>query len=180
MVHPPTRKGFFLRATAASAAVQLFAAGAAFAAGEGEAPIKVIPDASVFIQIINFLLLIWLLNILLYRPIRNVLLRRKERVDKLEETIQANRLEAEKKDEAFAEGVKNARLRGIRERDALVEAAGAEEKEKIDEINRRAQKELAAVRERIAKETSSAREQLMAEVKEYAAKIGEKILGRTV
>ncbi len=48
-----------------------------------EGAIKVIPDSSVFIQIINFIILVFLLNIFLYRPIRNIIIQRKEKIEKL-------------------------------------------------------------------------------------------------
>ena len=41
-------------------------------------------DVSLFIQIANFLFLIWVLNIILYRPIRGIIRQRKEKFDKLE------------------------------------------------------------------------------------------------
>ena len=50
----------------------------AFCSGGG---ISVLPDASVLIQLINFILLILLLNIVMFKPIRNIIIRRKERID---------------------------------------------------------------------------------------------------
>ena len=57
-------------------------ASAVFASGGeegGGGGITVIPDASVIIQIINFLFLIWVLNLIIFKPIRNILIQRKEK-----------------------------------------------------------------------------------------------------
>ncbi|MCF6247874.1 MAG: ATPase, partial [Desulfobacula sp.] len=43
--------------------------------------ITVIPDISAVYQMINFLVLLFVLNLVLYKPIRNVLLERKAKID---------------------------------------------------------------------------------------------------
>ena len=155
--------------------------GAVFASsggGEGGGGITVIPDVSVFIQIINFLFLIWVLNLIIYKPIRNILIQRKEKFSGLEADIETAESKAASQDQAFASGIKEARARGLKQKEALLQAASDEEKELIGKINEKAQAELAKVREQIAKETDGARETLMKEVEEFAGTISEKILGR--
>jgi F-type H+-transporting ATPase subunit b len=155
--------------------------GAVFASsggGEGGGGITVIPDVSVFIQIINFLFLIWVLNLIIYKPIRNILIQRKEKFSGLEADIETAESKAVSQDQAFASGIKEARARGLKQKEALLQAASDEEKELIGKINEKAQAELAKVREQIAKETDGARETLMKEVEEFAGTISEKILGR--
>ena len=44
-------------------------------------------DVSLLIQIINFIVLIWVLNLVLYKPIRNILIQRKEKVANLEKRL---------------------------------------------------------------------------------------------
>ena len=64
----------------------LLAASLALGSSEesGGGGVTVIPDWTVFIQLINFLLILWILNRILYRPIRNILRQRKEKMDGLE------------------------------------------------------------------------------------------------
>ncbi|RLC05527.1 MAG: ATPase, partial [Deltaproteobacteria bacterium] len=80
-------------------------------------------DGSVFIQIVNFLFLIWILNVILYKPIRNVLLQRKEKVTGLEEDISEFAKNAKEKIDAFSSGIKEARVRGVKEKDTIMEGA---------------------------------------------------------
>ena len=144
------------------------------------AGISVIPDKSLFIQIINFLLIIWILNILLYRPIRKILIQRKERFDTLENNINTLNQEAQDKDDAYVSGIQDARAKGLSEKEFLLQAAADEEKGIIEEINQKAQAELAAVREKIAKDTESVRGSLQQEIETFANAISERILGRTI
>lgn len=137
-------------------------------------------DGSLFIQIANFLILIWALNVVLYKPIRNVLLQRSEKVAGLEENIETFKKEAMKKEEAFSSGIRDARAKGIKEKEALMQAAMAEEKQIINKINERASEELAKVREKVAKEADEVRNTLLREVDAFAGEIGKKILGRSI
>lgn len=144
----------------------------------GGGGITVIPDVSVFIQMANFIFLIWILNILLYRPIRNILTQRKEKISGLEQDIDTAETEALEQDEAFAKGVKEARTKGFKEKEALLQRALEEEKEIIGKINEKAQAELVSVRKQIAKDTQAVKESLLKEVDGFATTISEKILGR--
>ena len=137
-------------------------------------------DGSLFIQIANFLLLIWVLNVVLYKPIRNVLIQRKEKIGGMEQSIESAAADALEKENAFAEGIKEARTKGIKERDALIQEASQEEKRVVDEINKRAQANMAEVKEKIAREAEGVRVSLQSEIDAYAQAIGEKILGRAI
>ena len=137
-------------------------------------------DGSVFIQIINFLFLIWILNRLLFKPIRKILLQRKDKIGGLEKSIETTNHEAVVQDEAFSEGIKEARGKGLKQKEALVQEASDAEKTIIGKINEKAQADLARIREQIAKDTDAVKATLMKEIDSFAAVISEKILGRAV
>jgi len=137
-------------------------------------------DGSVAIQIINFLFLIWALNTVLYKPIRNIIRKRKEKIDGLAHSIETFEKEAVEKDAAFSSGIKEARNKGMKEKDAMLAEAAAKEKEIIERINQRAREELAALRGKIEKDAQAVRASLEKEVDAYAAAIAQKILGRSV
>jgi len=148
--------------------------------GSGGGGVTVTPDSSALIQIVNFIFLIWVLNILLYRPIRKILAQRKEKIDGLELSIETSDKDALEKDEAFSEGIKEARTRGFKEKEALMQQAMDEEKKIIADINSNAQMELAEIRNKIKSEAEVARESLQKEVDNFADQICQKILGRAV
>ena len=146
----------------------------------GGGGVTVTPDGSAIIQIINFLFLIWILNVLLYKPIRKILIQRKEKIDGLELSIENSDKDASEKDEAFTAGLKEARAKGFKEKEALMQQAMDEEKTIIAEINRKAHEELTEVRDKIKKEAEVARGSLQKEVDSFADQICQKILGRAV
>ncbi len=146
----------------------------------GGGGVTVIPDGSIIIQIINFLFAIWVLNVLLYKPIRKILTQRKEKVSGLELAIETSNNDVKEKDDAFTAGIKEARTKGFKEKDALLQQAADEEKSILDDINRKAQAELTEIREQIKKDAETARESLQAQIGDFAIQISQKILGRAV
>ena len=149
--------------------------GEAFAAG-----ITVIPNWTTHIQAANFIILVFILNIVLYRPIRNILIQRKEKIEGLEQNVENATSDLAEKEATYASGIREARKKGMQEKDALVNAATDEEKKIIDKINAEALAELNAVKEKVAKEVDAARVTLLKEVDSFANEIGVKILGRAV
>jgi len=135
-------------------------------------------DASVFIQIVNFIFLIFVLNIVLYKPIRKVLIQRKEKITGLEQGVDAADRDAKEEDDAFMSGVKDARVSGLKEKEILLQEASGEEKKILEKINKKAQEDLAEVREKIAKNAESVGKSLHQELDVFANEIGQKILGR--
>lgn len=142
--------------------------------------ISVYPDKSLIIQIVNFVVLIWALNKVLYRPIRNVLIQRKEKIDGMQQRIDDFNTDIEEKDEAFEAGIKDARVKGLKEKEDLITAAADEEKAMIVEINKKAKKELDDIIDKIAKDAEEARKALQNEIDDFVKQIGQKILGRAV
>ena len=137
-------------------------------------------DGSLFIQIINFLFLIWILNLLLYKPIRKIILQRKDKVSGLEQAIDQAETKTVEQDTAFAEGIKEARVKGLEEKKTRMLEGSEEEKKIFSNINEKAQADLLKIKEQIAKDTEAAKSTLLKEVDNFADTISEKILGRTV
>jgi F-type H+-transporting ATPase subunit b len=152
-------------------------AGIAFGAGSS---ISVIPDVSLLVQIANFLIIIWVLNIILYKPIRNILIQRKEKITSLEQNIEKLNEDTSEKNGAYLSGIKDARVRGLNEKEALLKEGSEEEKRIVEQINLKAQANLAEVREKITRDAQNVRKSLSKEIDTFANAISEKILGRTV
>ena len=175
------RKGFPIFLFLLALASFVFPQSVLGSSGEsGGGGVTVIPDGSVLIQIVNFVFCVWVLNILLYRPIRKILAQRKEKIGGLELSIDTSDKDALEKEQAFAAGIKEARARGLKEKETLVQQAADEEKSIIAAINSKAQAELAEVRAKIKNDAEVVRESLQKEVDNFADQICQKILGRTV
>ena len=169
------RKGFPIFLFLLALASFVFPQSVLGSSGEsGGGGVTVIPDGSVLIQIVNFVFCVWVLNILLYRPIRKILAQRKEKIGGLELSIDTSDKDALEKEQAFAAGIKEARARGLKEKEELVQQGTEEEKAVIAEITRKAQAELAEILKDVVRDT------LQKEVDNFADQICQKILGRTV
>ena len=121
------------------------------------ASITVMPDWTVFLQAANFILLVILLNIVLYRPIRSILKQRKAKIEGLEQNIESSTVDLAEKESTYAAGIRDARKKGMLEKDALVQAAADEEKQILDKINADALEELNAVKAKVAQEAEAAK-----------------------
>lgn len=135
-------------------------------------------DGSIFVQIVNFLLLIWIMNLVLYRPIRKILKERKAKVGGLQSDIDHSTDQVTAKENTYVEGLRQARMAGQKEKEGLMQAATAEEKALLEKINESAQSELREVKEKIAQEVDAVKAALEDEVDAFADAIGKKILGR--
>jgi F-type H+-transporting ATPase subunit b len=105
------------------------------------------------------------------------LLQRKEKISGLEGEIDRFQKEALEKADAFSSGMKDARVKGLNEKNALVRTAAEEEKEIIAKINEKAAAELANVRDKIAKDAENVRKALLKDVDVFASEISKKNFG---
>jgi F-type H+-transporting ATPase subunit b len=135
-------------------------------------------NVSLVVQMVNFLVTIWILNMVLYKPIRKILLERKAKVSGLQADIDGSAQQVKIKEDSYAEGVRQARAAGQKEKEALMQVAQEEEKTIIGKINDSAQAELKAVKEKIAQEMVTVKAALEEEIDAFADAIGQKILGR--
>ena len=142
--------------------------------------IEVFPDFSLLIQMVNFLFLVFALNLILFKPIRSIIVERKSKVTSLELSITGAEQDAVDKDAAYQAGIKEARQKGLKEKEGLVQAARDQESQIINEINTQAQKELADVRVKVADEAAKVSAALGDELGVFADAIGQKILGRAL
>lgn len=137
-------------------------------------------DYSVFIQIANFLFLVWILNIVVYKPIRKILRQRAGKIDTFHQRIDTCADQSLQKDSDYNSGLRSARAKGLKEKEAFLEDARDEERAIIERINAKAQAELTKTKEEIARDAQKVQAELEKEINGFAGSIGEKILGRAV
>ena len=137
-------------------------------------------DYSVFIQIANFLFLVWILNIVVYKPIRKILRQRAGKIDTYNQRIDTCTDQSLQKDSDYNSGLRSARAKGLKEKEAFLEDAREEERAIIERINAKAQAELTKTKEEIARDAQKVQAELEKEINGFAGSIGEKILGRAV
>ena len=137
-------------------------------------------NGSVVIQIVNFILLVCALNAVLFKPLRAIMNQRKAKVNGLEQNINDFLQDSKDKQDRFSSGLKAAREKGLKEKEALIQIASAEEAEIIRKINQKAQHDLLTIRGKIVQETADVRNSLQKEIDTFADLITWKLLGRSV
>ena len=135
-------------------------------------------DWTLYAQIINFLLLVFLLNVVLFRPIRNALRDRQAKLLAQEAEInvltdQGRSLEDEIKEELAA-----ARRAGAGARETLKQEGAQAEATLLEEVKRQVEVEWATVEKKIKADMAKARESLQTQTQSFAQLLATKILGR--
>ena len=137
-------------------------------------------DWTLFLQFVNFMVLVVVLNVLLFKPLRAAMQSRREsieasrtKVHDIDEQVQAQiaRYEAQ---------LQEARLQGAQERAALRKAGQEEEARILGEANQKAAEKLQTIKQQIQEEAGTARQALHNETEALAKEIAGKVLGRTV
>jgi F-type H+-transporting ATPase subunit b len=140
----------------------------------------IMPDYTLFLQLANFLFLLFILNIILYRPIRQILGKRKAEVDGLQNSVS----ELESKANRFAgeleEGMAKARKSGYQEKESLKSQGLEEEKALLKEAATASGERMGQARTAMEKKLVEARGTLETELSLFSKELAEKILGRSV
>jgi F-type H+-transporting ATPase subunit b len=135
-------------------------------------------DWTLYAQIINFLLLVFLLNVVLFRPIRKGLRDRQAKLLAQEAEInvltdQGRSLEDEIKEELAA-----ARRAGAGARETLKQEGAQAEVTLLEEVKRQVELEWATVEKKIKADMAKARKSLQTQTQSFAQLLATKILGR--
>ena len=138
------------------------------------------PNITVFIQIANFLFLLFILNIIFYRPIRRILGRRSEEVRGLHESIGDFREKYDQYGKDLEESYKGARGEGFKEKDELKKAGTTVEKEILQEAISSAEAKIGKAKDEIDRSVTGVRHSLEDELNMFSKELAEKILGRNV
>jgi F-type H+-transporting ATPase subunit b len=135
-------------------------------------------DWTLYAQIINFLLLVFLLNLVLFRPIRKAIRDRQARL--LEQEAAASQLELESQglSDQVKENLAAARREGAGQREALKQEGAQAESALLDEVKKQTDLEWAQVEKKIKADMAKARESLKKQVQGFAQLLAAKVLGR--
>jgi F-type H+-transporting ATPase subunit b len=140
----------------------------------------IMPDYTLFLQLANFLFLLFILNIILYRPVRQILGKRKAEIDGLKGSVSelegnANRFAGE-----LEEDMVKARKTGYQEKESLKNQGLEEEKKLMKEAASASGERMGQARTEMEKKLLEARGALEKELSLFSKELAEKILGRSV
>ena len=137
-------------------------------------------DYTLFIQIANFLFLLFVLNLVLYRPIRRILEERSEKVRTFERMIAEFQNKAAQYSKELQESAAAANKEGIREKETLRSDGLDGEKGMLREAMSSATEKIDQARKDIDNKVVEVRQSLETQLGAFSKELAEKILRRTV
>lgn len=137
-------------------------------------------DWTLGLQIVNFLLLLFLLNTVLYRPIRAILAKRKETVEGDNNRARELQQQVDEKMARYQEQLQEARIKGNEERAVLRASAAREEAEIVGAAHAIASERMQQIKSQVGEEAVAAREALRRDSEQLAGQVATRILGRAL
>lgn len=137
-------------------------------------------NSSLLIQLVNFLVMIFLLNAILYKPIVGVLERRKKHLQDLDEEVKSLDRTVKEKMAAYEDKLRLARQQAMTEREGVRKKASDEGKVVTDEAKNQISGMMEELKAKMAVEMEEARSVLKSQAEKISMEISEKVLGRTI
>ncbi len=138
------------------------------------------PDITLVIQMINFLILLFVLNLILFRPIRKIIKERNGIVENFNSDIASLTDEAQASMEEFEEKVLEARKEGMGKVQGMKDEGGRAEVELIAATTQEVQAKIEEARKKVASDIQDARTELQKQVQTFSVAVTEKVLGRSI
>jgi F-type H+-transporting ATPase subunit b len=135
-------------------------------------------DYSLGIQIVNFLLLIFILNAFLYKPILGMIDRRKKQFDESEAEIRRLRETVEQKMAAYEEKLRLAKAVAVEQKNEIISQGAEEARAIIDAVRSEIPGIIAQLHTRMEEEIGKAERILTGRSQDLSVEIAEKVLGR--
>jgi F-type H+-transporting ATPase subunit b len=135
-------------------------------------------DWTLFVQIVNFLLLVYLLNLVLFRPLRQGLKARQAQIGLFEGDITQLAAGEQGLLNQVQENLTEARRQGVSQREALRQEGSQTEASLLEQVKQEVDEEWARVEKRIKEDMAKARQALEAQAQEFAQALAAKIIGR--
>jgi F-type H+-transporting ATPase subunit b len=131
-----------------------------------------------YAQLINFLLLVFLLNVVLFRPIRTIIRDRQAKLLAQEAEINLLADQGRSLEDEIKEKLAEARRAGAGARENLKQEGTQAEATLLEEVKRQVEAEWATVEKKIKADMAKARETLKTQAQSFAQLLATKILGR--
>jgi F-type H+-transporting ATPase subunit b len=135
-------------------------------------------DWTLYAQLINFLLLVFLLNVVLFRPIRAIIRDRQAKLLAQEAEINLLSDQGRSVEDEIREKLAEARRAGAGARENLKQEGVQAEATLLEEVKRQVEVEWATVEKKIKADMAKARESLQTQTQSFAQLLATKILGR--
>ncbi len=137
-------------------------------------------DYSLGIQIVNFILLIFILNRLLYKPLLGMIDKRKQQLAESEAEIKRLQETVEQKMAAYEEKLRQAKATAVEQKNEIIREGAEEAKEIIDAVRAEIPGLMEQYQTRMEEEIAAAKRILTGRSQKLSVEIAEKVLGRSL
>ena len=137
-------------------------------------------NSTVFIQIINFLVLIFVMNQLLYKPILKILDKRREKIAAAENEVKNLNQTIENKMSEYEGKIQQAKLEAMGERNEILQEGAVAGKEILDGAKKDISTMMDEFQQKLNGEVEDAKRLLHDQSGKISIEIAEKVLGRNV
>ena len=137
-------------------------------------------DSTLFIQLVLFLLLIWILNQVLYKPLLRIMDRRKEILDKAQEEVKTVQETIDGRVAEYEEKIRSAKMEAMGQKGDLAKEGSEAAKAITDKAKGEIAGMMGEFQAKLEKELASARELLRSQSLRISSEIAEKVLGRSI
>lgn len=137
-------------------------------------------DYSLGIQIINFLLLIFILNVLLYKPLLGMIDKRKKQFDESEAEILRLQDTVEQKMAAYEEKLRLAKAAAVEQKNEIISQGAEDAKAIIAAVRTEIPAMMEQFHTRMEGEFAEAKRILTGRSQQLSVEIAEKVLGRSL
>ncbi|OPL15948.1 MAG: hypothetical protein AVO39_06705 [delta proteobacterium MLS_D] len=137
-------------------------------------------DKTLLIQVVNFLVLMFVLNIILYKPIMKIMDSRQKRIDDANEEVRELDETVQGKVADYEEHLRRARAEAMEQREAIKNEGTEKATEIIGQARAEVGEMIQGFKTKVAAEKEEARQVLHRQTRHIALEISEKVLGRSV
>jgi len=137
-------------------------------------------DVTIWVQMVNFLVLIVILNVLLYKPILAAIENRKRRLQEADDEVKRLNKTVEDKVAEYEEKLRLAKVDAMNRKSEILKEAADQAKAIIDAQRAKIPAMMAEFQARVAKEIEEARKVLARQSEKISAEIAQKVLGRSI
>ena len=137
-------------------------------------------DYTILVQMVNFIILIFILNALLYKPILGIIDKRKQKMDESDSEIKRMNQTVEQKMAEYEEKVRLAKVDAMEQKNAIVKEGSEVAKGIIDAVRGEIPAMMEQFHAKIGKEVEEARAILHSQSQKISLDIAEKVLGRSI
>lgn len=137
-------------------------------------------DYTILVQMVNFIILIFILNALLYKPILGIIGKRKQKMDESDSEIKRMNQTVEQKMAEYEEKVRLAKVDAMEQKNAIVKEGSDVAKGIIDAVRGEIPAMMEQFHAKMEKEVEEARAILYSQSQKISLDIAEKVLGRSI